>query len=247
MKNRILVLLLLECYVQRISAAKNLTCDIVYIDLGSNDGETIQNFIHKNAEPSLQSILLKDFKFIMDRACVIGFEPNPRWTETLKKVYREYYRNVSSLLIHTNTAAVATNAKFVDLNLDKSTKNVGSSIYATRTSGTTRANAIRFSHFIETYLSQIHGRPAILIRMDIEGYEYDLIPELVTSGVLKNYKTYYVIEWHRYLKKKKHIQLDENMQHFNRALHCTTQCSSIYHNLEKVLTYIIRVSGGVIK
>ena len=246
MNSCIFVLLLLEFYVERIPAAKNLACDIVYIDLGSNDGETIQNFIHKNAEPSLQSILLRDFTFIMDRACVIGFEPNPRWTETLKKVYREYHRNVSSLLIHTNTAAVATDAKFVYLNIDKSTKNVGSSIYTRRTSVMSRANAIRFSHFIETYLSQIDGRPVILIRMDIEGYEYELIPELVTSGVLKNYKTYYVVEWHRYLKKRKHIGLDENMQHFNRAVHCSTQCSSIYHNLEKVLAYMIRVSGGVI-
>ncbi len=109
-----------------------------------------------------------------------------------------------------------------------------------------RAYAVRLSNFLEKYLNRIDGKPVVLIRMDIEGYEYELIPELVTSGVLKTYKTYYVIEWHRYLKKMMHIALDEKMQHFNRANDCSIKCSSIYQNLEKVLTYMIRVSGGVI-
>lgn len=234
---------LLLTYLEEILAR---TCDIVYIDLGSNDGETIRNFLHKNAESSLQSILLKDFDVMMNRACVIGFEPNPRWTKTLEKLQHAYHRNVSSLLIHTNTAAVATDVQSIDLHIDKSTKNVGSSIYSKRTSVKSRANALRLSNFLQKYLSRIYGKPVVLIRMDIEGYEYELIPDLVTSGVLKSYKTYYVVEWHRYLKKREHISLDENMQHFNREKYCSVGCSSIYQNLEKILTYMIRVSGGVI-
>jgi FkbM family methyltransferase len=226
MNSCIFLLVVLACHVKRISAQISI-CDIVYIDLGSNDGETIRNFIHKNAETSLRSILLNDFHLMMDRACVIGFEPNPRWTKSLEKLQQDYHRNVSSLLIHTNTAAIPTDAQSVDLNIDKSSKNVGSSIYAKRTSVMRRANAIRLSNFLEKYLSRIHGKPVILIRMYIEGYEYELIPELVTSGVLKNYKTYYVIEWHRYLKKINHVALDEHMRNFNRAQHCTAQCSSI--------------------
>lgn len=229
-----------------LTVASAKECDLLYIDIGSNDGETIENFIKNNTEAALKSTLLQSFKFDMKRACVIGFEPNPRWNARLTKLKNEYERNVSSLDIHANTAAIASDDVDIDISLDSTKNNVGTSIYSRKSSRKARTKAIRLSAYLKKYLAQTSRRPVILIRMDIEGYEYELIPELVTSGVLQKYETYFVVEWHRYLKKKPFEKLDLSMQHFNRARQCSVDCSSIYHNLEKILTYMIRISGAVI-
>lgn len=225
-----------------------LECDILYLDIGSNNGETIENFLQRTTETQLNKLILNDFKFSMSQACVVGFEPNPRWNSKLNEIRKKYTGNVSSLNIYTNTAAVASEDEFVQLSIDATKKNVGASIYTGKFYKKTRANAIRLSRYIEQYLSTIRSgsKPVILIRMDIEGYEYTLLPELLTSGVLRSHKTYFAIEWHRYLKKSSHEILDSKMQHFNRAHTCKTDCSSIYQNLEKILTYMIQVSGGTV-
>ena len=220
-----------------------LKCSILYIDIGSNDGETITQFITRQTENSLNTLLLNHYKFTMNEACIVGFEPNPRWTNQLKKIEKHFLKNVSDLNIHTNTAVVATDETFVNLSIDSSDNNVGSSIYAKRSLHTRKANTIKLSSFLEQYLVGIDEKTPILIRMDIEGYEYTLIPQLLLSGVFQKFKTYFMIEWHRYLKKRNY-NFDYMFQHFNRAQSCSIECNSIYQNLEKVLTYMIYMSGG---
>ena len=223
-----------------------LHCDIVYADIGSNNGDTIANFITKKTEASLNKLLLDDFKFEMKNACVLGFEPNPRWTHRLNRIKQEFENNVSSLYIHTSTAAVAhEDEKSVNLYIDDSRDNVGASIYARRSSNAKTINGIQLSSYLHEYLAKMERNPVVLIRMDVEGYEYILIPQLLFSGVLQQFKTHFMIEWHRYLKKLKYYKnLDYVMNHFNRAPLCSMECSSLYQNLEKILTYMIHMSGA---
>ena len=224
-----------------------IICDILYVDIGSNNGETITNFIERKTEKSLNEILLNNFKFDMKKACILGFEPNSRWTSKLDIIKATLQANVSALHVYTNTAVVANNKQTVTLSIDNSKDNVGASIYTQKTSRKINANAIQLSSYLSTFLGNLQTKPIILIRMDIEGYEYELVPQLLFSGVLQNYDTYYMVEWHRYLKKRSNTILDHKLQHFNRANMCSTECSSLYQNLEKILIYMIQLSGAKIK
>ena len=101
--------------------------------------------------------------FTMNEACIVGFEPNPRWTNKLKKIEEHFLKNVSDLNIHTNTAVVASDETFVNLSIDSSDNNVGSSIYAKRSLHTRKANTIKLSSFLEQYLFAIDEKTPILI------------------------------------------------------------------------------------
>ena len=83
----------------------------------------------------------------MNEACIVGFEPNPRWNNKLK-IEEHFLKNVSDLNIHTNTAVVATDETFVNLNIDNSANNVGSSIYTKKSLHTRKAKTIKLSSFL---------------------------------------------------------------------------------------------------
>lgn len=61
-------------------------CRIVYLDVGSNKGDSIESFIRH--EPQEVAGLLEALPggWSPATSCVQGFEPNPRWTARLRQL-----------------------------------------------------------------------------------------------------------------------------------------------------------------
>ena len=51
--------------------------------------------------------------------------------------------------------------------------------------------------------AQRHGwRTPVVMRMDVEGTEYDILSDLATSGLGRRMELYVTVEWHRHVKAK---------------------------------------------
>ena len=213
----------------------------MYVDLGSNKGDSIEAFAKGEPEFRLRDCIdrtlsnatctrhPKSQECELERlaaaflpqprangggvwspksSCVHGFEPNPRWTATLRDVERRVRRNLSSIVIHTETAVVTEKGvQLVALHVDPRGDGISSSIVHRNGGGAVRVKAVR----LQSYLARAYAAaaqtgvpPPLLIRMDIEGLEYDLLTALLASGLARDYPSGITIavEWHGRNKRK---------------------------------------------
>ena len=112
--------------------------------------------------------------------CVIGFEPNPRWTSTLRNVSRTLAPLTRCILINTETAVTHEHSGSTLLNLGESGANdVGASI-ATAPSSKGKSARVATVNLLEYLEAVVHSQPGvpIVMRIDAEGAEYYLLRDL---------------------------------------------------------------------
>eukprot|EP00959_Pyramimonas_sp_CCMP1952_P422134 8843205-Pyramimonas_sp.AAC.1 len=133
--------------------------------------------------------------------CVVSFEPNPRFTNALKKVSKDTTSAGYRLKVYTNTAAGDRHANIL-LHLDESSDsgfgsstlkhkkvNFGGKKHALGKN--VEVQQFKLSHMIEILENSVQ----IVAKMDIEGGEYQLLRSLISSGVACRLDVL-VIEWH---------------------------------------------------
>jgi FkbM family methyltransferase len=128
--------------------------------------------------------------------CAFGFEPNPRHTQELLNIQDAYRKLGYPVHIFTGTAVSDTNGQatfFLDDNPKR--RDWGASLINHQwTRGKTRAvvNTTDFASFV---LDNFSSEAKIVMKLDVEGAEFKILPNLVLSGALCRMSKV-VIEWH---------------------------------------------------
>lgn len=143
----------------------------VIIDCGSNIG-----------------ISILFFKKLFPAARIIGFEPDKKTFELLSRNVAE--NNLSDVRLH-NAAVSSYNGEVTFFDNPEDPGSLMMSVHSERMSGRSRqVPCVRLSEFLT--------EPVDMLKMDIEGAETLVMPELVASGVLQNVKLL-TMEYHHHL------------------------------------------------
>jgi FkbM family methyltransferase len=188
----------------------------VFLDLGTNNGDSVKFFVDK-AERSIEQSYLKGYGALDNKKWEIyAIEANPYFNKILTdvKVYCENLGHKFNLL--TETAAWTKNEKLV-FYLDTVNKDYdfwGSSLIKDHpdviSSGykNVTVNGIDISEILKKYNSD----DEIVMKIDIEGAEYDLLLHLIKEGSL-HLVDIIAIEYHQRMLKDS-IKNSENLQIF---------------------------------
>lgn len=192
-------------------------CKHVYLDMGTNVGIQIRKFFQPLSYP--QSIIWPP---IWDKyfgkydvktnnrtdVCVFGFEPNPKHNEILRRTEKYYQNNGFSVIIFKETAISTThgNATFIhDFTSDAVHQEWGGSIINRGQGNSSQIKKLSYdvftldiSKFISIEIALRKGQLSnskIVAKMDIEGAEYSVLPNMLAHGSLCSI-SYIGIEWH---------------------------------------------------
>ena len=183
-------------------AAFNHNCTLAYIEIGSNRGDSLESFAQGKPDPHVRAALESAMPgWSPLNSCVYGFEPNPAWTSTLHEVQRRIGGSFSALRLYVETAVVDDNRTKVQLFVDPSRLSEGSSIAHGKGRKVTLVKAINLHEWL---ISKFVRRALpLVIRIDVEGFEYMLLRSLLSSGTASHFPPHSIhlaVEWHRYVK-----------------------------------------------
>ena len=248
-------------------------CRLVYLDIGSNTGDSIEAFVHRRAELRLAETLnVAVAKWSPHSTCVYGFEPNPAHTVRLRQVRDRLAPHVSNLTIYTETAVGGPEQLAHPLWLiPQGVRGIGSMLSSSPPKSGIRARpltTIRLASWLRDVVARRHGlRTPVVMRLDVEGTEYDILPDLATSGIGRDMNLYVTLEWHRHVKDSflgppelAHMAMLDNRfaRYFWRcgdgscsvvddrgymSPHVRGANTSLRLNLEKTLTYMLHRAG----
>ena len=198
-------------------------CFYVYIDLGSNIGVQIRKLFEPELYPeaNVHPIFNSYFGSIEERKdtknplsiCAVGFEPNLSHTKYLKQIETSYNKCGYQVMFFTETAVSNRdgNATFYS---DTDLKHLewGSGILSPEVNKianktTSNVKKIRLSKFLRNVVGKRKipkignksRKPKVIMKMDVEGSEVDIIPDLLFNGGLQFVNTL-MIEWHKRLE-----------------------------------------------
>ena len=172
-----------------------------FIDLGGHDGCSIRKF--------------KKVYDTNDEYSCITFEAN--------KIYSKYYSNLKNHIL-IDKAAYIYDGK-IEMNMDRNHGGFGSSIIKEKNDRTPgqldRKNpdlvdCINFSQWIKNNFNE---KDYILVKMDIEGSEYDILEKMIEDDTIKYINKLY-IEWHN-----KKLNIENINQRHNLLLKNLKKCN----------------------
>jgi len=200
-------------------------CLHVYIDLGTNRGVQIRKLYEPHLFPlaPIHPLFNRYFGHAGERIasdiCSVGFEPNPKHEEHLKSMAEAYAACGIKVLMFTNTGVGAHNkvAKFAVINDsyggeiehdlgsmfvkdDETVEEIGERVKISQAFD--EINMIRFSEFlldtVATRRLPLKSRvetPRVVVKMDIEGGELEIIPDMFLTGAFRVVDNLHG-EWH---------------------------------------------------
>lgn len=200
-------------------------CKHIYIDLGCNKGVQIRKLYEPNKFDKNIAHIMKIFdetfgkydEILNNRRdiCTFSFEPNPLHILTLKELEAVYnsigirYKHFQYAVSTTNTtlklirqnnpydfaAVLIKNKTLFETSNGKNNKII------INNNNTINVKVINFLEFLTNHIlnrilnnNELNGK--ILIKMDIEGEEYNLLPSLITSGLACKLIDNIIIEYH---------------------------------------------------
>jgi len=195
-------------------------CRCTYIDVGLNDGRSVDMLLRANESRVLSrppkgwgAKVLEGWQGCIADGfdCWYGFEGNPEYTRKLRRqelALRALGRR-AQLYTETLFAVADGTAPFF---LDNLTYGVGSTLRADklwvrRREGKWKVGPETASDIYERvtvatvaagpFLRRVRSRSAfVFLKLDVEGYEYDLIPHLLRSGELCGSVEVIGVDWH---------------------------------------------------
>ena len=206
-------------------------CYHVYLDVGSNIGIQVRKLFEPERYPKAKILSIYDEVFgNIDhrkkenhkngkRICAVGFEPNPQHTKYLKNVEESYNSCGYRVKFYTDTAVSRYNGKatfYSDENFKRFEWGGGLlspdfSKISKRPKNKTAISitTIKLSDFLRDTVAKRklpitadqNDPPKVLMKMDIEGSEIDVIPDIIFNGGLQ-YLYRIMIEWHSRIEKK---------------------------------------------
>lgn len=184
-------------------------CSAIYFDVGANRGDTIE--ILAKSDPSTKKSIydaekpLKQLGISNKDLCVLAFEPNPRHWDSLREAQNKFTHQFKYLkIMH---MAVGTSEGNVTFYIDRNStdKNqVGSSLLsAKKTSHAENGISVQTVDLISMIQSLSYYTPEIelVAKVDIEGFEYDLLSSMLLRGSVCAIKVM-LIEFHPTTKFK---------------------------------------------
>ena len=252
------------------ASAERTPCRMVYLDIGSNIGDSLASFARGQPEFRLRETLKVAMGTSWSPAttCAYAFEPSPRWTTKLREVRARLAPHFSSLTIHTDTAVGGPEQLAQPLWLiQHGVRGIGSVLSTTRPvdnqQNATPVTTFRLVAWLRDVVAKQHGwQTPVVMRMDVEGTEYDILSDLATSGIGRRMPLYVTVEWHRHVRanmlgsrERQHMaMLDDAF--FRYPYRCGDgSCSgamsevrrkansTIEGNLEKTLAYMLHRAG----
>ena len=185
-------------------------------------GDSIEDFVNLRPERRLVPLLeMAVSRWTPATTCIHGFEPNPRWANQLQNVTLQMRSRTASLTVH-YAGVTHLAAGSATLTLDRTGTMEGASIVATpcaakaahaagkqrsgqTESATTHTVAtINLVQWLSKQLDALPGVP-VVIRMDVEGAEYNLLRELAVSGLGARARIFVGVEFHRLVGSKSYV------------------------------------------
>ena len=204
-------------------------CYHVYLDIGSNIGVQVRKLfepekypgakIHKIFDREFGNIQIRRQFLSQRKICAVGFEPNHHHTNLLKKIEERYNNCGWKVFFMTETAVSNRNGTTV-FYTDKDFKNLEwgggilppsiNKISQNISSGDKnkyQVKLIRLSKFIKDVVGKRKlpvkptklFPPKVVMKIDIEGSELDVIPDILFTGGLEYIDTM-MVEWHAHLE-----------------------------------------------
>ena len=222
-------------------------CYHIYIDAGSNIGNSIRKIFEPEKYPNapllstfdnffgtIENRRSKSMKDNGNMVCAVGFEPNPNHTFHLKMLEAAYQKCGWNIQMMTRTGISSNEgeSKFyyavspnIGLNMAGGILNPNLTTNKDRTQGNVitqenKISLVRLSDFLKNVVSErklpmynAASPPKLVIKMDIEGSEVGVVPDLIFNGGLR-YVNLLMVEWHaRYerilTRRNAHSQLRE--------------------------------------
>ncbi|CAL6339249.1 unnamed protein product [Bathycoccus prasinos] len=200
---------------------------------GSNIGVQVRKLFEPEKYPGAPLLPIFDMYFGKDNraqtTCAFGFEPNNMHTQYLEQVESYLLSREFKCNFFTNTAAALVRGKSIMHRHSVDLNGVGGSLLIDKLDSEQQSRAklkkasivaeevktIDLVHFIIEHISsrkipdmrhELRSPPTVLMKVDVEGYEYELLPSLLLSGALCDVD-FIFIEWHdQHLKNSKGAQ-----------------------------------------
>ena len=182
-------------------------CRHVYLDMGTNVGNQIRKIFEPNKFPGSPVFSIFNQYFgspdmrNLNEICAVGFEPNPLHTSEIEKLEKAYKTCGWKVLVHKETGvstkdSVAHFSKIKDVPFQMA----GRILEANETTeDEIEVKTIWLAKFIKEVVAtrrKPNGpRGNVVMKLDVEGMEMELVPDLVMSGALSHVDNIY-IEWH---------------------------------------------------
>lgn len=191
--------------VKKYVISKNVYSNNVFFDLGANKGDSVRTFVGIDEKANGGNVfftelinMTRDTKWI-----IYAFEPNRLFNDQLDDMKKVVTRLNHTVNIFKETA-VFTYDGLVDFYLDTSHSNydyIGSSINKNHKdvilskSNKTQVNSVDIAKFIK---ENVAIDDLVIVKMDIEGTEYDVLIDMVKKDVFK-YIDFIAIEFHAFV------------------------------------------------
>lgn len=190
-------------------------CKKVFLDVGANRGTHIRKLYEPEKYPDAPYLAIFDNAFgkAAERSkpsnetgiCAFGFEANPRWTPDLKAIQTAYAKKGWRAHFFVPTAVSDSNGT-MNLTMKKSDagkSDWGATVIQDSEPEKKDANTVQvavpaqdLSSFLQTMDKNVEAGYK-LMKMDIEGSEYVVLPSLLKDGLLCRPQLDQVtIEWH---------------------------------------------------
>lgn len=185
-------------------------CEHVYLDVGTNIGVQIRKLFEPAHYPRAAVLPVYDAAFGLDRrrrVCAFGWEANPAKTARLREIEAAYRRRGWRTTIHTETAAGVREGTIPFFWSGDPWRDLAASaivsphLSAAAKASPLRETAVRTMDLARFINEEVHARrrPAgaptagrVVMKLDVEGAELDLLPDLLIRGALCAVDTLYL-------------------------------------------------------
>ena len=156
------------------------SCELVYLDVGSNIGDSLHTFASHRPEARLRETLrvAGAANYQTATTCAFGFEPNPQHTAKLQAMQARLAPKFANLTVYTETAVGGPEqvAAPMWLVVAGGKSGVGSYLTTKRPASerATPVRTFRLSSWLREFLApRIGPRVPVVMRADVEGVEHE--------------------------------------------------------------------------
>ena len=228
------------------------SCKLIFLDLGANIGVQARRLYEFEKYPKrgeLNNLFDKYFGLTnRNLICTFAFEPNPRHKPRLKEMEAVYHSlDIRYYFLPYGVSTINTSFYLLKPNSDTQ---MAASLIKTNTNlnrpiNSVKVQVINLLDFLTKFIVNNLNIQAILCKMDIEGEEYNLLPSLISSGLICLIDTL-TVEFHlsrssrfqdSFIKKFKRsevIEFQKNLRNYTIKFN-TNKCKTEFIKLDDEL------------
>jgi len=170
-------------------------CHHVYLDLGTHIGIQIRKIYEPHLFPvsPVLPVLEKYFGTSRSSVCSVGFEPNPAFTGKLVNLESHYNSCGLNVTINTESGVTGKLSGTEKIKFQHGSDSMtGRLVRDPQEGNTVDVATVRISDYINNVVgtrrlpTDKESLPKVVIKLDVEGLELEIIPDLVMNGALKH-------------------------------------------------------------